>query len=76
MLTREADWIRAAREVVLDAYDEGLDAVELRFSPWFVASRTGLRPEAVIDAVAAGMAEARSLVVMPVGLIGILLRDL
>jgi adenosine deaminase len=33
VLTREADWTRAAREVVLDAYDEGLDAVELRFSP-------------------------------------------
>jgi adenosine deaminase len=76
VFTREADWTRAAREVVLDAYDEGLDALELRFSPWFIQSRTGLRPEAVIDAVVAGVAEARSLVVLPVGLIGILLRDL
>ena len=76
VFTREADWTRAAREVVLDAYDEGLDALELRFSPWFIHSRTGLRPEAVIDAVAAGVAEARALVDLPVGLIGILLRDL
>jgi adenosine deaminase len=61
---------------VLDAYDEGLDALELRFSPWFIHSRTGLPPEAVIDAVAAGVTEARALVALPVGLIGILLRDL
>ncbi len=76
VFTREADWARAAREVVLDAYDEGLDALELRFSPWFIHSRTGLAPEAVIDAVAAGVADARSLTGLPVGLIGILLRDL
>lgn len=76
VFTREADWTRAAREVVLDAYDEGLDALELRFSPWFVHSRTGLAPEAVIDAVAAGVAEARALTGLSVGLIGILLRDL
>jgi adenosine deaminase len=76
VFTRAADWARAAREVVLDAYDEGLDALELRFSPWFIHSRTGLPPEAVIDAVAAGVAEARALTGLPVGLIGILLRDL
>jgi adenosine deaminase len=76
VFTRAADWTRAAREVVVDAYDEGLDALELRFSPWFIHSRTGLAPEAVIDAVAAGVAEARSLTGLPVGLIGILLRDL
>ena len=73
---RAADWARAAREVVLDAYDEGLDALELRFSPWFIHSRTGLAPEAVIDAVAGGVAEACALTGLPVGLIGILLRDL
>ncbi len=39
-------------------------------------SRTGLPPEAVIDAVAAGVAEAHALAALPVGLIGILLRDL
>ena len=75
-LVREEDWIRAAREVVLDAYDEGLDLVELRFSPWFVASRTGLAPEAVVDAVAEGVDQAHATVNLRVGLIGILLRDL
>lgn len=76
VLTRETDWIRACQEVVLDAYDDGLDVLELRFSPWFVAGRTGLAPEAVIDAVAEGVRRARSLVPLRVGLIGILLRDL
>ena len=69
-------WTRVAREVVLDAFDDGLRAVELRFSPWFVQSRTGLAPEAVIDAVVEGVAQAHELVELPVGLIGIMLRDL
>lgn len=76
VVRNEEDWVRVAREVVLDAYDDGLHALELRFSPWFVNSRTGLAPEAVVDAVAAGVDEARKLIDMPVGLIGILLRDL
>lgn len=76
MICAEEDWVRVAREVVLDAYDDGLDALELRFSPWFIQSHTGLDPIGVIDAVTAGVAEARRLVDLPVGLIGILLRDL
>ncbi|MEJ7648737.1 MAG: adenosine deaminase [Nakamurella sp.] len=75
-LVREDDWVRAAREVVLDAHDEGLDVLELRFSPWFVSSRTGLAPEAVVDAVAEGVRLALQDVELQVGLIGILLRDL
>jgi adenosine deaminase len=76
-LIRTAEgWTRVAREVVLDAFDDGLHALELRFSPWFVQSRTGLAPEAVIDAVVEGVAQARELVDLPVGLIGIMLRDL
>ncbi|MGI5128308.1 adenosine deaminase [Pseudonocardia sp. CA-107938] len=76
-LVRTAEgWTRVAREVVLDAYDDGLRAVELRFSPWFVQSRTELAPEAVIDAVVEGVAQAQELVDLPVGLIGIMLRDL
>lgn len=74
--TREDDWVRAAREVVLDAYDEGLDVLELRFSPWFVSSQSGLAPEAVVDAVTEGVRLARDLVDLRVGLVGILLRDL
>jgi adenosine deaminase len=73
---REDDWIRASHEVILDAYDEGLDLLELRFSPWFISSRTGLAPEAVIDAVTEGVNQARGIVGLRVGLIGILLRDL
>ncbi len=69
---RAADWERAARECVADAKADGLDYLEIRFSPWFIRQETGLAPEEVIDAVADG-ARAGGL---PVGLIGILLRDL
>lgn len=74
--TDETDWVRAAREVVFDAYDDGLDLLELRFSPWFVSSQTSLAPEAVIDAVVEGVRQARQLVNLRVGLIAIVLRDL
>ncbi|AKU18229.1 adenosine deaminase [Luteipulveratus mongoliensis] len=74
--TREDDWVRAAREVVLDAYDEGLDVLELRFSPWFVSSQTALAPEAVVDAVTEGVRLALDVVELRVGLVGIMLRDL
>ncbi|MBT0773455.1 adenosine deaminase [Kineosporia sp. J2-2] len=70
---RAEDWQRGAREAVRDAADDGLDHLELRFSPWFIAQETGLAPEAVIDAVADG---ARAVPGLTVGLIGILLRDL
>ena len=53
-LVRAEDWVRAAREVTFDAYNEGLDVLELRFSPWFVSRQSGLAPEAVIDAVTEG----------------------
>ncbi|WP_306213968.1 adenosine deaminase [Actinoplanes sp. RD1] len=70
------DWQRAGREAVLDAAADGLDRLELRFSPWFIRQETGLAPEAVIDAVADGVAAASHEAGLPVGLIGILLRDL
>ena len=76
VLAREEDWVRAAREAVFDAYNDGLYAVEFRFAPWLIHLRTGLRPEAVVDAVVAGVREAHEVVPIPVGLIGILLRDL
>lgn len=74
--TCEDDWVRAAREVVLDAYDEGLDILELRYSPWFISSQTSLDPLAVVDAVTEGVRQARDLVDLRVGLVGIILRDL
>ncbi|MEU8242470.1 adenosine deaminase [Actinoplanes missouriensis] len=85
--TRLDDWVRAARECVADAAADGLDYLEIRFSPWFIHQETGLAPEAVIDAVADGVRQspARQSPLrqsplrqspLRVGLIGILLRDL
>lgn len=52
---------RVAYENVEDVKHEGLDYVELRFSPWFMAEANGLDPagvaEAVVDGVAAGQRE-------------------
>jgi len=76
VLSREEDWVRAGREAVFDAYSDGLHAVEFRFAPWLIHLRTGLNPGAVVDAVVAGVREAQQVVSIPVGLIGILLRDL
>ncbi len=65
---------RIAYENVEDAQKEGLDYVELRFSPWFMAEPHHLRPagvvEAVVDGVQAGIRDTG----MRVKLIGILSR--
>ncbi|HRF50086.1 MAG TPA: adenosine deaminase, partial [Anaerolineales bacterium] len=42
---------RIAYENVEDALREGIDHVELRFSPWFMAEPHGLPPEAVVEAI-------------------------
>jgi adenosine deaminase len=70
------DWRRAGREAVADAFDDGLDRVEFRFSPYFIQQRTGLAPEAVIDAVADGMHAGSRITGLPMGLIATILRDL
>jgi adenosine deaminase len=70
------DWRRAGREAVQDAFDDGLDYVEFRFSPYFIRQQTGLAPEAVIDAVADGIAAGSRATGLPVGLIATILRDL
>ncbi|HUP43316.1 MAG TPA: adenosine deaminase family protein, partial [Thermoanaerobaculia bacterium] len=49
---------RIARENVEDAAAEGIDYVELRFSPYFMAERHGLDPVAVVEAVCDGVEEA------------------
>ncbi|GAA2478322.1 adenosine deaminase [Winogradskya humida] len=70
------DWHRAAQEAVDDAFNDGLDYVEFRFSPYFIQQQTGLPPEAVIDAVSSGVAAASARTGLPVGLIATVLRDL
>lgn len=66
---------RIARENVEDAYAEGIDHIELRFSPYFMAETHGLDPAAVTEAVCAGVAEARARLGTSVALIGILSRN-
>jgi adenosine deaminase len=67
------DWRRVTAEAVADAFSDGLAAVELRFSPRFIAGTTGLDPDDVIEAVS----DAASGTGLPidVGLIGIIVRD-
>ena len=45
---------RVAYENMQDAQREGIDYIELRFSPWFMAEPHGLNPAGVVEAVAAG----------------------
>lgn len=65
---------RIARENVEDAEREGLDYVELRFSPYFMARQHRLDPAQVVEAVAAGIAEGCAKAKVKVKLIGILSR--
>lgn len=46
---------RVAYENVADAKAEGIDYIELRFSPWFMAETHGLDPAGVVEAVADGV---------------------
>jgi adenosine deaminase len=65
---------RIAYEAVEDAWGEGLDYAELRFSPWFMAESHSLDPAAVTAAVVEGVQQASADTGLPVGLIGILSR--
>jgi adenosine deaminase len=67
------DWHRITAEAIADAYDDGLTAVELRFSPRFIETMTGVAAETVLEAVADAVSS--SSVGVEVGLIGIILRD-
>lgn len=67
---------RIAYENVLDAHAAGLDYVELRFSPGFMAEPHGLDPTAAAEATVAGAAAGSEATGLPVKLIGILSRTL
>ncbi len=65
---------RVAYENVVDAEREGLDYVELRFSPWFMAEPHGLDPAGVVEAVVDGLATGVRDADIAANLIGILSR--
>jgi adenosine deaminase len=65
---------RVTRENVEDAKREGIDYLELRFSPFFMAEPHGLDPGAVVAAVVEGAAEGAAATGVKVNLIGILSR--
>lgn len=65
---------RVAYENIEDAKREGLDYVELRFSPWFMAERHDLDPTGVVEAVCDGIAAGKRDFEMKAGLIGIISR--
>ncbi|GAP13123.1 adenosine deaminase [Longilinea arvoryzae] len=65
---------RVAYESVEDAHREGIDYIELRFSPLFMAEPHELNPTGVVEAVVDGVAAARRDFDQPCGLLGILSR--
>lgn len=65
---------RVAYENVEDARNEGLDYIELRFSPWFMAQAHDLDPAGIVEAVCDGIEAGRQDFGMSVNLIGILSR--
>src|SRR4051812_23586963 len=65
---------RIAGESVEDAAAEGIDYIELRFSPWFMSEPHRLEPAAVTEAVVEGVTESARATGTQVNLIGILSR--
>ncbi len=65
---------RVAYENVEDAMHEGLDYVELRFSPWFMAEGHHLDPAGVVEAVCDGIEAGQRDFKMRTNIIGILSR--
>jgi len=65
---------RIAYENVEDAYNEGIDYIELRFSPRFMAEPHDLDMDGVVEAVVAGIYEGAAEFNIGVKLIGIISR--
>ena len=74
VLVDEETCRRVAYENVEDARLDGIDYLELRFSPSFMAAPHGLDPSAVVGALADGVAAGASAFGVRVQLIGILSR--
>lgn len=65
---------RIAYENVEDAYRQGIDYIELRFSPWFMAEVHRLDPVGVVRAVCEGVSQGMEDFPVKVKLIGIISR--
>ena len=65
---------RIAYENVQDAQREGIDYIELRFSPMFMAQPHGLDPAGIVEAVADGVAAGQRDFGVRANLIGIISR--
>jgi adenosine deaminase len=65
---------RIVRENLEDAAREGIDYIELRFSPYFMGEEHGLDTFGVVDAVCDGLEEARGAIPVRAKLIGIISR--
>jgi adenosine deaminase len=65
---------RIAYENVEDAFNEGIDYIELRFSPLFMAKAHGLDPAGVVEAVVDGVQVAQRDLPTRAALIGIISR--
>ncbi len=65
---------RVAYENVVDANNEGIDYVELRFSPWFMAERHALDPQEVVEACLDGIRAGERETGVRANAIGILSR--
>ena len=66
---------RVAYECVEDAKREGIDYVELRFSPWFMAERHRLNPQEVVEACIDGIQAGERDTGVRANAIGILSRS-
>jgi len=66
---------RIVRENLEDAAREGIDSIELRFSPYFMGETHGLDTFGVVDAVCDALEEGRGAIPVKAKLIGIIARN-